>query len=163
MLLLRPSELLTSQRPASRRGTYYVQTWGCQMNEEDSEQMGLYLQEIGFQPTAHLQEAHVIILNTCSVRKKPEDKAFSMLGELVPLKQARPETIIGVCGCMAQARADEIKRRAPHVDFVLGTGDLGLLPGLVEEAAQTRRFQKRLDLPERRGRVVESIPQAGLP
>jgi len=85
-----------------------------------------------------------------------------MLGELVPLKKGRPDLIIGVCGCMAQARADEIRRRAPHVDFVLGTGDLGLLPGLVEEAAQKRRFQKRVELPERKGSVVEDVPQRHL-
>jgi tRNA-2-methylthio-N6-dimethylallyladenosine synthase len=145
-----------------QRGRYFVQTWGCQMNEEDSEQMALYLEDLGYTRGDSLLEAEVIVLNTCSVRKKPEDKAFSLLGELVPLKQKRPEVILGVCGCMAQARADEIRRRAPHVDFVLGTGDLGLLPGLVEEAARKRRFQKRTDLPERRGRTVEQVPQRHL-
>ena len=104
----------------------------------------------------------MVILNTCSVRKKPEDKAFSMIGELGMAKAKRKDLIIGVCGCMAQARADEIKKRAPHVDFVLGTGDLGLLPGLVEEAAQTRRFQSRTNLPERRGSVVTDVPQRHL-
>jgi tRNA-2-methylthio-N6-dimethylallyladenosine synthase len=132
------------------------------MNEEDSEQMGLYLEGIGFERAANVLEAHVIVLNTCSVRKKPEDKAFSMLGELALLKKSRPEIIVGVCGCMAQARADEIRRRAPHVDFVLGTGDLALLPGLVEESAQSRKFRKRVDLPERKGIVVEDVPQRHL-
>jgi tRNA-2-methylthio-N6-dimethylallyladenosine synthase len=151
--------LQISQRPRARRGTYYVQTWGCQMNEEDSEQIGLSLEEIGFEPASSIQEAQVILLNTCSVRKKPEDKAFSLLGELAFLKQAKPSTVIGVCGCMAQIRADEIKRRAPHVDFVLGTGDLTQVAGLVEESLQTRKFRKRLDLPERRGAVVTDVPQ----
>jgi len=160
--LLRPHELGSAARPKARRGTFFIQTWGCQMNEEDSEQMSLYLQEIGLDPAQSPQEAQVILLNTCSVRKKPEDKAFSMLGELSLLKQARPSTVIGVCGCMAQARADEIRRRAPHVDFVLGTGDLGLLPGLVEDALQERRFQTRLELPERRGKVVVDVPQRHL-
>ena len=113
------------ERPKMRLGTYFIQTWGCQMNEEDTEQMGLYLEGIGFKPAANILEAQVILLNTCSVRKKPEDKAFSLLGELVPLRTSK-DLILGVCGCMAQARADEIRRRAPHVDFVLGTGDLGL-------------------------------------
>ena len=150
---------LQPERPRAKRGTYFVQTWGCQMNEEDSEQMGLYLESLGFTPAASMLEAHVILLNTCSVRKKPEDKAFSMLGELVPLKQSKPETVLGVCGCMAQLRADEIKRRAPHVDFVIGTGQISQIPALVEEALQNRRFQKRLDLPERKGAVVEQMPQ----
>jgi len=132
------------------------------MNEEDSEQMALYLEDLGFEPATSILEAHVVILNTCSVRKKPEDKAFSMLGELLPLKQAKKDMILGVCGCMAQARADEIRRRAPHVDFVLGTGDISQLPSLVEQAAQTRRFAKRVELPERKGRVVEDVPQRHL-
>ena len=146
-------------KPRSRRGTYFVQTWGCQMNEEDSEQMALYLEGIGFEPTSTILEAQVILLNTCSVRKKPEDKAFSLLGELAPLRKSRPEVVIGVCGCMAQLRADEIRRRAPHVDFVVGTGQVSTIPGLVEEALQKRRFQKRLELPERKGAVVEEMPQ----
>jgi tRNA-2-methylthio-N6-dimethylallyladenosine synthase len=128
------------------------------MNEEDSEQMSLGLESIGFARASTLQEAEVVLLNTCSVRKKPEDKAFSMLGELVPMKQSKPHMVLGVCGCMAQLRADEIKRRAPHVDFVVGTGQVSQIPGLVEEALAKRRFQKRLDLPERRGAVVEDIP-----
>jgi tRNA-2-methylthio-N6-dimethylallyladenosine synthase len=132
------------------------------MNEEDSEQISLYLQDIGFEPASSILEAHVIVLNTCSVRKKPEDKAFSVLGELIPLKQARKDLVIGVCGCMAQARADEIRRRAPHVDFVLGTGDIGLIGGLVEEAIQKRRFQKRVELPERKGALVTDVPQRNL-
>ena len=151
-----------SERPQMKLGTYFVQTWGCQMNEEDSEQMSLYLQDLGFKPVDSIFQAQIILLNTCSVRRKPEDKAFSLLGELAPLKRKHPEVIIGVCGCMAQARAMDIRRSAPHVDFVLGTGDLGQLPGLVEEAAQKHKFQKRLALPERKGAVVEDIPQRHL-
>jgi len=154
---LQPMTLGT--KPRARRGTYFVQTWGCQMNEEDSEQMALYLEGIGFEATASILEAQVILLNTCSVRKKPEDKAFSLLGELVPVRKARPDVVIGVCGCMAQLRADEIRRRAPHVDFVVGTGQVSTIPGLVEEALQRRRFQKRLELPERKGAVVEDMPK----
>lgn len=159
MQLVTPQSLLQTVRPQAKRGTYYVQTWGCQMNEEDSEQMGLYMQGIGFEPAQSILEAEVVLLNTCSVRQKPEDKAFSSLGELALHKQAKRDLIIGVCGCMAQVRAEEIRRRAPHIDFVLGTGDLSQLPGLVEEALQTRRFQKRLELPERKGNVVVDLPQ----
>jgi len=163
MVLVHPAaSLLTQPRPKPKRGTYFIQTWGCQMNEEDSEQMSLYLEGLGLEKAPSIFEASVILLNTCSVRKKPEDKAFSVLGELVPLKKRDPGVILGVCGCMAQARAEEIKRRAPHVDFVLGTGDLGQLPDLVEKAAQDKRFQTRLDLPDRRGKLVGDIPQRHL-
>jgi len=160
-VLLNPSAT-TLHPKGTVRGTYFVQTWGCQMNEEDSEQLELYLKEMGFEASATPWDAHVVLLNTCSVRKKPEDKAFSMLGALAEAKQKRPEMIIGVCGCMAQLRADEIRKRAPFVDFVIGTANLGQIPGLVEEAVRTRRFQKAIAMPERKGAVVTDIPQRQL-
>lgn len=132
------------------------------MNEEDSEQMALYLQQMGFKPADSIAQAHVVLLNTCSVRKKPEDKAFSLLGELRGFKAARPEMLIGVCGCMAQVREKEIKQRNPHVDFIIGTAQISQIPGIVEELLQTRRFEKRMELPERKGAVVTDIPQRNL-
>ncbi|MCW5944146.1 MAG: tRNA (N6-isopentenyl adenosine(37)-C2)-methylthiotransferase MiaB [Fimbriimonadaceae bacterium] len=156
--LIRPTALTDGPSRTGRRGTYHIQTWGCQMNEEDSEQIGLYLREIGFEPAGSLLDAHVVLLNTCSVRKKPEDKAFSFLGELNLLKQRNPDLIVGVCGCMAQLRADEIKRRNPFVDFVVGTAQIARIPALVEEAALNRRFAKRVELPERKGNVVTDLP-----
>lgn len=136
-----------------------MQTWGCQMNEEDSEQLGLLLQTIGFRPARSWKEAQVVLLNTCSVRRKPEDKAFSLLGALALHKREHPDLVVGVCGCMAQLRADEIGRRAPFVDFVVGTAQLAQVPGLVEEALQRRALRKRLELPERKGAVVTDVPQ----
>src|SRR5438132_585354 len=130
-LLQRPANVAMAERPRARNGTYFVQTWGCQMNEEDSEQIGLALQAIGLTPVSSLFEAQVVLLNTCSVRRKPEDKAFSLLGELAILKRTKKDIVVGVCGCMAQLRADEIRRRNPHVDFVLGTGNLSQVAGLV--------------------------------
>lgn len=139
-------------------GTFYVQTWGCQMNVEDSEQIELQLRALGYEPASRVQEADVILLNTCSVRRKPEDKAFSMLGELAILKRSRPHVVIGVCGCMAQLRALEIKSRAGHVDFVVGTGRLSEVAGLVQETLQGRRFRMRTELPPRRGALVTDVP-----
>ncbi|MHB8635405.1 MAG: tRNA (N6-isopentenyl adenosine(37)-C2)-methylthiotransferase MiaB [Fimbriimonadaceae bacterium] len=156
--LLRPEALARAKRPRAARGTFWVQTWGCQMNAEDSEQLELHLAGMGLTRAPAIGQAQVILLNTCSVRKKPEDKAFSMLGELVPVKETRPDVVIGVCGCMAQARAAEIHRRAPHVDFVLGTGDIGQVCGLVEDALQAKRFQMRVALPPRVRAVVEDVP-----
>ena len=129
------------------------------MNEEDSEQMSLYLEGLGFVRAQNAREAHVVLLNTCSVRKKPEDKAFSFLGELRELKRSRPEMVVGVAGCMAQLRADEIRRRNPFVDFVVGTAQVSTIPGLVEEALQGRKFVKRMELPPRTGAVVTDVPQ----
>jgi tRNA-2-methylthio-N6-dimethylallyladenosine synthase len=158
-LLQKTGVLGLTERPKAQKGTYFVQTWGCQMNVEDSEQLGLALEQIGFSPAASILEAQVVLLNTCSVRRKPEDKALSLLGELAIHKKTKKDLVIGVCGCMAQLRAAEIRQRNPHVDFVLGTGDLSQVGGLVEEALQTRRFQKRLELPERKGAVVDDVPQ----
>ncbi|MCH8274368.1 MAG: tRNA (N6-isopentenyl adenosine(37)-C2)-methylthiotransferase MiaB [Armatimonadetes bacterium] len=141
-----------------QRGAYKIVTWGCQMNVEDTDQMALYLAELGLREAERLEDADVVLLNTCSVRRKPEDKAFSLLGELRKLKESRPETIIGVCGCMAQLRADEIRRRAPHVDFIVGTAQISQIPGLVRETRQRRRFQKRLELPPRKGATVTDLP-----
>lgn len=132
------------------------------MNEEDSEQIALYLQELGFAAAKDWREAHVVVLNTCSVRRKPEDKAFSLLGEIAEVKRLRPEMIVGVAGCMAQVRAAEIRQKNHHVDFIVGTAQIAQIPGLVEEAIQTKKFQKRLELPERKGAVVTSIPQRNL-
>lgn len=150
---------MTPKPGTVRTGTYKVMTWGCQMNVEDSEQIELNLQRAGLSEAPTLEEAEVVLLNTCSVRKKPEDKAFSLLGELRLIKKRNPEMVIGVCGCMAQLRADEIHRRAPFVDFVVGTANVAHIPALVNEAKQRRRFAKRLDLPERKGAVVTAVPE----
>ncbi len=128
------------------------------MNVEDSEQIELGLQKLGLVPSPTIQDADVVLLNTCSVRKKPEDKAFSLLGELRLLKETRPEMVVGVCGCMAQLRSDEIRQRAPFVDFVIGTAQIEQVPTLVREAKQGRKFQKRLSLPERKGAIVTDVP-----
>ncbi len=138
---------------------YKILTWGCQMNEEDSEQMGLYLQERGYEPTDRLEDADVVLLNTCSVRRKPEDKVFSTLGQLRKLKERKPNMVIGVCGCMAQLRAQEIKERAPHVDMIVGTAHVSQVGALLDEVLQKRRLAMRLELPERKGVIVTDIPE----
>ncbi len=135
------------------------------MNEEDSSQMGLFLEQHGYLPAASADDADIILLNTCSVRQKPEDKVHSKLGELRILKESRPDIIIGVCGCMAQVQAQQIARRAPHVDFISGTGHNAEVPGLIEMVRE-RRLRggsdqlplMRLDLPARKGAVVTDVP-----
>ncbi len=137
---------------------YKILTWGCQMNEEDSEQMSLYLQERGYEPAESVEDADVVLLNTCAVRRKPEEKVFSTLGQLRKLKQRKPHMVIGVCGCMAQLRAEEIRQKAPHVDMIIGTAHVSQVGALVEEVLQKRRLAMRLELPERKGAIVTDIP-----
>jgi len=132
------------------------------MNVEDSEQMERFLDDLGLSPADEIAQADIVLLNTCSVRKKPEDKAFSMLGVLREAKEQKPGMVIGVCGCMAQLRRDEIRKRAPHVDFVIGTGEISQIPALVSETIQSRRFRSRTSLPERKGSIVSDVPQRHL-
>jgi len=135
------------------------------MNEEDSEQLGLFLEQRGFVPAASAEEADIVLLNTCSVRKKPEDKVYSKLGELRLIKAVRPSLIIGVCGCMAQVQAQAIARRAQYVDFIVGTGHAADVPAIVERVREARRSgQERLlpimelGLPVRKGATVAEVP-----
>jgi tRNA-2-methylthio-N6-dimethylallyladenosine synthase len=134
------------------------------MNEEDSEQMALYLEQMGYTPAAEPSVADVVLLNTCSVRRKPEDKVYSKLGELREMKLERPEMIIGVCGCMAQVESAEIRRRAPFVDLVVGTGNIAAIPNLVRQAKagrdqkQNRVALTSLGLPPRKGAIVTDVP-----
>lgn len=120
----------------SRPKKYAILTWGCQMNVDDSDQAGTLLEAEGMEATTDVAEADVVLLNTCSVRQKPEDKVFSKLGELAEMKRAKPDMVIGVMGCMAQRAGSEIARRAPHIDLVAGTARLEQIPGMIRE----RRF-----------------------
>ena len=116
----------------------YIQTVGCQMNVLDSELVAADLMQAGYELVHSLREADTILFNTCSVRQHAEDKIYSALGRLKQLKQLRPELIIGVLGCMAQKDQAAIFRRAPHVDLVVGPGQLARLPLLLKDIAQSR-------------------------
>ena len=140
-------------------------TWGCQMNEDDSEQIANLLMQMGFSPTERAEEADIAMLVTCSVRAKPEEKAKSKLGELRILKQARPDMIIGVCGCMAQKEGEALRRRRPYLDLVVGTGSVPRIPDLIQRVITQRRFASALDLPERRDDelvVPERVERSGV-
>lgn len=148
---------------------YKILTWGCQMNEEDSEQMALYMEQMGYAPVQETEQADVVLLNTCSVRQKPEEKVYSKLGELRELKLQKPDLIVGVCGCMAQVESTQIKRRAPFVDLIVGTGNIAAIPNLIQNAKQAQTAARErgmksrsalaaLDLPPRKGAVVTDVP-----
>ena len=119
---------------------YYIQTFGCQMNAHDSERMAGMLDALGYAPTAEPAEADVLLMNTCAVRERPEHKLYTELGQLRLLKEAKPDLIIGVAGCMAQREADNIRRRVPEVDILLGPRNIHHLPHLIR---QTQRSSTR--------------------
>ncbi|MBI3994037.1 MAG: tRNA (N6-isopentenyl adenosine(37)-C2)-methylthiotransferase MiaB, partial [Candidatus Lambdaproteobacteria bacterium] len=129
----------TAPTPVNRSRKVYIQTFGCQMNEYDSEKMLEHLRGQDYVPTDDPRQADLILINTCAIREKSEHKVYSRLGELDGLKRARPHVVLGVGGCVAQQRGEEILRRAPQVDLVFGTDNLFELPELLREVAAGRR------------------------
>ncbi|HXG28533.1 MAG TPA: tRNA (N6-isopentenyl adenosine(37)-C2)-methylthiotransferase MiaB [Nevskiales bacterium] len=127
----------------------YIQTWGCQMNEYDSAKMADVLgQAQGAERVQSPEEADILLLNTCSVREKAQEKLFSQLGRWRPLKAVRPELVIGVGGCVASQEGEQILRRAPFVDVVFGPQTLHRLPELVEQARRAGRPAVDVSFPE---------------
>ncbi len=116
----------------------YINTMGCQMNVYDSWQIRNRLAPGGYIPADSPDEADVIIVNTCSIRGKAEQKAFSFLGRMAPLKQRNPELIVAMGGCVAQQEGRRVLKRMPFVDLVFGTHAIGRLPRIIERIAQTR-------------------------
>lgn len=111
--------------------TFYLHTYGCQMNERDSEMVAACLEQQGFRQVDEESEAEVIIVNTCSVREKAEEKALGKLGLLAASKRNRPERRVGVMGCMAQRLGTHLLRCVPDLDFVVGTGRVHRLPEVI--------------------------------
>jgi len=116
----------------------FINTMGCQMNVYDTGQIQSRLAPLGYKPTDDLAAADVIIVNTCAIRAKAEQKAFSFLGRLVPYKESKPELIIAMGGCVAQQEGHKVISRMPHVDLVFGTHAIGRLPQLIQRIAATR-------------------------
>ena len=114
----------------------FIKTYGCQMNVYDSERMAEVLGAEGYVTTDVQEEADMVLLNTCHIREKASEKLYSDLGRLKPLKAAKPDLKIGVAGCVAQAEGDEILRRMPLVDLVVGPQSYHRLPGMVDKLAQ---------------------------
>lgn len=127
----------------------FIKTFGCQMNEYDSSRMADMLHAAeGMEPTATPEEADVILLNTCSVREKAQEKVFSHLGVFAPLKEKNPDLVIGVGGCVASQEGENIVARAPYVDVVFGPQTLHRLPELIRNQRRTRLSQVDISFPE---------------
>jgi tRNA-2-methylthio-N6-dimethylallyladenosine synthase len=132
----------------SQGAGYYISTWGCQMNVLDGERMAGQLEARGIRQALDASLADVIILNTCHIRAKADHKIYSELGALEDVRKNRPNLVIGVAGCMAQAEGEAIFERAPWVDFVLGPGEVERVGETVERVRAERRRVAALDLPE---------------
>lgn len=138
--------------------TYFVKTYGCQMNEHDSENIKAMLEELGYQECSDYQKADLILLNTCSIRENAHNKAFGMLGRIKHLKEEKENLIVGVCGCMAQEEGviAEIMNHYRFVNFVFGTHNIHHLPSILYEAVKNNK--QEIEVFSKEGNIVEEIP-----
>ena len=137
---------------------FFVRTYGCQMNEHDSEKIKGMLVSAGFIEVDDIMNADVVILNTCAIRENAHDKVFGFLGVLKHMKQSKKDLIVGVCGCMAQEEVvvKEILNKYKQVDFVIGTHNLDNLLSVLKEKIDTNKRQ--IEVLSYEGDVVENIP-----
>ncbi|HLU15881.1 MAG TPA: tRNA (N6-isopentenyl adenosine(37)-C2)-methylthiotransferase MiaB [Burkholderiaceae bacterium] len=139
----------TSRPSDATRRKLFIRTFGCQMNEYDSDKMIDVLNEdVGIELTQTAEDADIILFNTCSVREKAQEKVFSDLGRVRQLKNQRPDLIIGVGGCVASQEGEAIIRRAPYVDVVFGPQTLHRLPELIRERQNGGKPQVDISFPE---------------
>ena len=128
---------------------FYIRTFGCQMNEYDSDKLADVLRATaGMEPAASVEEADLVLFNTCSVREKAQEKVFSDLGRVRQLKRTNPDLLIGVGGCVASQEGAGIVERAPFVDLVFGPQTLHRLPDLIEARRRSGRSQVDVSFPE---------------
>ena len=128
---------------------YYIKTHGCQMNEYDSQKMTELLEaDLAMHSTDLPEQADVVIINTCSIREKAQEKVFSLLGRWRELKEANPHIIIGVAGCVASQEGADILKRAPYVDMVFGPQTIHRLPKMVRQIRAQRKPIVDISFPE---------------
>ncbi len=138
--------------------SFYLKTYGCQMNEHDSENIAALLEKLGFKRIDDYQNADLVLLNTCSVRENAHNKAFGMLGRLKHLKEYNPDLIVGLCGCMAQevGVVNDILNNYKWVNFVFGTHNLYQLPDILDKAISENKQQ--IEVYSREGDLIENLP-----
>ncbi|ASF39539.1 MULTISPECIES: tRNA (N6-isopentenyl adenosine(37)-C2)-methylthiotransferase MiaB [Halobacillus] len=139
---------------------YMIRTYGCQMNEHDTEVMAGIFEEMGYESTSDTKEADIILLNTCAIRENAENKVFGEIGHLKPLKMENPNLIIGVCGCMSQEESvvNRILKKHPFIDLIFGTHNIHRLPQLVKEAMFGKEMV--IDVWSKEGDIIENLPRS---
>ena len=138
--------------------TYHIKTYGCQMNEHDSENIKAILEELGFTYNDDYESSDLVLLNTCSIRENAHNKAFGMLGRLKHLKESNPDLIVGLCGCMAQEEGvvKEIMEKYKWINFVFGTHNLHRLPYLLNENFKSKKSE--IEVFSHEGNIIEGMP-----
>ncbi len=137
---------------------YFIKTYGCQMNEHDSENIKAILEDMSFSECDEMEKADIVLLNTCAIRENAHNKAFGMLGRLKHMKELKPTLIVGLCGCMAQEESvvNEIINKYKWVDLVFGTHNLHNLPYVLEKTLKTKKTE--IEVFSIEGDVIENIP-----
>lgn len=138
---------------------FLIRTYGCQMNEHDTEVMAGIFMALGYEPTEDVNEANVILLNTCAIRENAENKVFGELGHLKPLKMEKPDLLIGVCGCMSQEESvvNRILQKHQFVDMIFGTHNIHRLPNILQEAYLSKEMV--IEVWSKEGDVIENLPK----
>ncbi|MCD7809447.1 MAG: tRNA (N6-isopentenyl adenosine(37)-C2)-methylthiotransferase MiaB [Erysipelotrichaceae bacterium] len=137
---------------------YYIQTYGCQANERDSETLAGILESMGYEEATDIKEAQVVLLNTCAIRENAEEKVFGKIGYLKNLKRTHPDLIFGVCGCMTQEEVvvKKILEKYPQIDLIFGTHNIHRLPVLLKQAMLEKEMV--LEVWSKEGDVIENLP-----
>ncbi len=150
-----PNELLN----IGQDKLYCIQTYGCQMNEHDTEVMSGLLEMLGYRATDVIEEADVVILNTCAVRENAENKVFGKIGSLKHLKLENPEKIFAVCGCMSQEEevVNKILTKYNYIDLIFGTHNIHRLPSLLDDAMKSKAMV--VEVWSQEGDIVENLPR----
>ncbi len=153
--ILENYKITIEQKLIGKGKKYYVKTYGCQMNEHDSENIKAILEDMGYSSTDNLEDANLIILNTCAIRENAHNKVFGLLGRIKHMKQTK-EVMVGFGGCMAQEEViiDEILSKYKWIDFVFGTHNIYDLPNIIEKA----KNKQEIDVFSIEGDVIENIP-----
>lgn len=141
-----------------KKRKFIIHTFGCQMNEHDSEKLLGMLENMGYEKTNNDEFADVIIFNTCCVRKHAEDRVYGRISQLKRLKQKKPDLILGICGCVPQQNnvAEFIRNKYPYVDLIFGTHNLHIFPELIKKALLTK--EAVIDVWNTEGEVIEGLP-----
>ena len=137
---------------------YFIRTYGCQGNEADSEVIAGILEFLGYKKALEVEQADVILLNTCAVRENAEEKVFGEIGALKKLKVTNPDVIFGICGCMAQQEhiVDKILKSYPQVDLVFGTHNINRLPLLLKDALLNK--ERVVEVFSNKSEIHENLP-----
>lgn len=151
-------EKLDNEKINGNKKLFFIQTYGCQMNEEDSEKLSGMLKRMGYESTENRDEASIIIFNTCCVRENAENKVYGNLGALKKQKEKNPDLVIGICGCMMQQKgmADEILKRFPYVNIIFGTHNSYKFPEYLNRV-RTEGVQIK-EIVDKETEIVEGIP-----